>query len=95
MGQRRPDGFRLSQSQASLDATGSDLQRTLAGPSMSVAGRALAVVGLLEFLAVLRHGIAPRRKNRGGKSLTSFGQREKCSGATQFDKSEKRQMLVG
>jgi hypothetical protein len=36
---------------------------------MGVAGRTLAVVCLLELLAVLRHGITPNRKMCGGKSL--------------------------
>lgn len=56
---------------------GSDLEGSLAGATMGMAGRALAVVRLLELLAVLRHGITPSRKMCGGKSLASDQPSEK------------------
>ncbi len=48
---------------------GSDLEGAFAGATMGMACRALAVVCLLELLAVLRHEITPDRLLCGGKSL--------------------------
>ena len=50
---------------------GSNLERALAGATVGVAGRALAVVRFLELLAVLRHEITPDRLLCGGKSLAN------------------------
>ena len=49
----------------------SDLERALAGATVGVAGWVLAVVRLLELLAVLRHVNTPDRLLCGGKSLAT------------------------